>query len=194
MNLHFFELIFYVLVNDDQICQRAFEADVLRFSARMDICLFRRWWSGPLRLTTHKHIIHSQHDTHWEVILPWHAGNQCHITSWPAYPASGKKTDFSSLLVPWLLFTIFPLCPPVCCWGENVGLNRYLIYLFFFFLIMSSLSKKRGANVPMNPMQWCPRELLWLRFVKKQKNKNKNKKLEGMPQWNISFSEELQDR
>lgn len=33
------------------------------FWARTDICLFYPWWSGPLRLTTHKHIIHSQHDT-----------------------------------------------------------------------------------------------------------------------------------
>lgn len=150
MNLHFFELIFYVLLNDDQICQRAFEADVLHFSARMDICLFRRWWSGPLRVTTHKHIIHSQHDTLTErsscldmlvISVTSHRGQ--HIQRLE------QKQIFPAF---WLLgcSSLFSHYAPLS--AVEVRMFKQIVDLSFF-LIMSSLPKKRGANVPMNPMQ-----------------------------------------
>lgn len=114
---------------------------------------------------------------------------------------SGTKTDFSSFIVPWLLFTIFPLCPPVRCCGENVGLNRHLFYLFFFLswaLWLKKKKKKGGANVPMNPtnVSCCVTVMYEQAAVTLISNPHpppKKKKLDGMPQWNMSYSGELQD-
>lgn len=108
------------------------------FWARTDICLFYPWWSGPLRLTTHKHIIHSQHDTLTERLSRLDMLVVISVTSHHGQRIQRlwNKDRFLQLYASLTALHCFPIMPPCVLleWeGGSKQTDLSALRLFVFF-------------------------------------------------------------
>lgn len=136
-NFHFFEPFEIFFVNDDR--HSSFQC----WDGCVSLCY--QWWSGPSRLThTNPHTLTAWH-THWEVILPRHAsGNQCHITSWAANPATLEQKQIFPAV--WFLdcSSLFSHYAPLCVVERGEGGSEQTLDLSSG--VISSLAKRRPAK------------------------------------------------
>lgn len=105
------------------------------FSARMDICLFDRSWAGPLRLTTHKHIIHSQRNTLTERLSCLDMLAVISVTSHRGQHTQRlwNKNWFFQLYGSLTALHYFLIMPPCVLLRWECGSKQTLDLSFFFF-------------------------------------------------------------